>query len=89
VPLGRTDLSEETLHLDWIREDLAVEVARIPINGDSPDVEYHSVDLSESHQPSVGAVAPTSHAGGDGKVAVDDGRVVGTRPGVTTILKTV
>jgi hypothetical protein len=40
MPRRRTDLGEEPLHLRLVREQLAVEVPRIPIEQDAAHVEH-------------------------------------------------
>ena len=44
MPCRRTDLGEEPFHLRLVREQLAVEVPRVPIEQDAADVEHHRLD---------------------------------------------
>jgi hypothetical protein len=43
VPFERADPREEVLHLLFVVEELAVEVARVPVDEHAPDVEDHGV----------------------------------------------
>ena len=41
VPFGRGDLGQERLHLVRVVEELPVQVARIPVDKDAPEIEDH------------------------------------------------
>ena len=51
VPLGRGHLGKERLHLGRVVEQLPVQVARVPVDEDAPEVEDHGGEARRVWHP--------------------------------------